>query len=96
MLIIDVLGLLMILWRPGSLPIERRDMVEGKPKPLRGGNRSLLWLPQTGMICLGTVLGSTQAAIVAFALSTDQISVTGFLIALLGLFAVASALFHHL
>ena len=92
-LIIDVLGLLMILWRPGSLPIERRDMVEGKPKPLRGGNRSLLWLPQTGMICLGTVLGSTQAAIVAFALSTDQISVTGFLIALLGLFAVASALF---
>lgn len=92
-LIIDVLGLLIILWRPESLPIERRDVAESTRKPLRGGNRSLLWLPQLGMICLGVVLGATQASIVAFALSTDQISVTGFLIALLGLFSVASALF---
>lgn len=92
-IIINALGLLMILWRPESLPIERREIVAIARKPLRGGNRSLLWLPQLGTTCLGIFLGSTQAAVVVFALSTDQISTTGFLIALLGLFAVASALF---
>lgn len=93
-IVLDVLGLLMLLWRPENLPVETRDVSGGnRRKPLRGVSRSLLWIPQLGTICLGLSLGATQAAIVAYAISTDQIGVTGFLIALLGLCAVISALF---
>lgn len=90
---INVLGLLMILWRPDSLPIEQRTLTEPTTKPLRWGNRSLLWMPQLGNICLGIVLGSTQASVVAFALSIDRVSATGLLVTLLGLSAVVSAVF---
>ncbi|MDY6051149.1 MAG: MFS transporter [Rothia sp. (in: high G+C Gram-positive bacteria)] len=93
-MVLDMLGLIMLLWRPENLPVETRDVSEGnRRKPLRGVSRSLLWIPQLGTICLGLSLGSTQAAIVAYAISTDQVGLTGFLIALLGLCAVISALF---
>lgn len=91
---IDVLGLIMLLWRPENLPIETRDVsATERRKPLRGVSRSLLWIPQLGTICLGISLGATQASIVSFTMSTDQLGTTGFLIALLGLCAVCSALF---
>lgn len=92
-IVLDVLGLLMLLWRPENLPVETRDISGGSRKPLRGVSWSLLWIPQLGTICLGLSLGATQAAIVAYAISTDQIGVTGFLIALMGFCAVISALF---
>lgn len=92
MIVVNVLGLIIILWRPQSLPIDRRTLTDNTAKPLRWGNRSLLWLPQLGNICLGISLGSTQAAVIAFALSIDQVSVTGLLLTLLGLCAVASSL----
>lgn len=93
-ILIDVLGLIMLLWRPENLPVEIRDTsATARRKPLRGVSRSLLWIPQLGTICLGISLGATQASIVSFTMSTDQLGTTGFLIALLGLCAVGSALF---
>ncbi|WP_237189653.1 MFS transporter [Rothia nasimurium] len=92
-ILINVLGLLMLLWRPENLPIETRVVSDNPRKPLRGGNRSLIWIPQVGSVFLGLSLGATQASIVSFTISTDQMEVTGFLIALLGVSAVAAALF---
>lgn len=93
-ILIDVLGLIMLLWRPENLPVETRDTsATGRRKPLRGVSRSLLWIPQLGTICLGISLGATQASIVSFTMSTDQLGAAGFLIALLGVCAVGAALF---
>lgn len=93
-IIIDALGLLMILWRPETLPVETRDVTEATGRmPLRGASRSLLWIPQLGTICLGISLGATQAALMAYSISTDQLGIAGFLVALLGICAVGAALF---
>lgn len=92
-MIINALGLLMILWWPQNLPTETRRVQEVSQRvPLRGSVRSLLWLPPLAMVCLGVVAGATQAAVLAFALLTDQLGSAGFLIACLGLCAVLSAL----
>lgn len=97
-LLIDALGLLMLLWRPENLPAEedmetRAQKARPQPKPLQGTARFLLYFPQLGSICLGLFLGATQAALLAFALSTDQMHTSGYLIGLLGFCAVLSSLF---
>ncbi len=89
-LAIDVLGLLFLVWRPESLPVE-----PGTSAPLtwRRPRLSLLWIPELGNICLGISLGATQAAIVSLTLSTNQLSTSGLLLALLGVCALLAALF---
>lgn len=89
-LVIDVLGLLFLIWRPESLPVEPGSsarLVWRRPR------LSLLWVPELGNLCLGVSLGATQAAIVSLTLSTNQLSTSGLLLALLGFCALLAAIF---
>ena len=84
-IVIDLLGIMFVLWRPGSISMRSADLHDfGSFEKNVQGSAKLGWLPVLGISCLGICIGSAQTMLAFRAISQDSVTNIGFYLGAMG------------